>query len=119
MNDDPDLVAMAGQGFVDRVVDHLEDHVVQTGSIARVADVHARPFADRFQALQHLDAVGVVFVALFHAARGSRGVHQIRIGITTYLKSSRPSRDSSMLLLASPNSQMTRLASTLPSTSMR
>ena len=38
---DRDLVAEAGQRLVDRVVDHLEHHVVQAGAVGGVADVHA------------------------------------------------------------------------------
>ncbi len=60
VDDDLDVVAVAGQGLVDRVVDHLEHHVVQAGAVAGVADVHARPLAHGFQPFQDLDAVGVV-----------------------------------------------------------
>jgi hypothetical protein len=52
---DDDVVAMAGQRFVDGVVDHLEHQVVQAGAVGRVADVHARALAHRFQAFQDLD----------------------------------------------------------------
>jgi hypothetical protein len=57
---DGDVVAMAGQGFVDGVVDHLEDQVVQTGAVRGVADVHARALAHRLQAFEDLDAVRTV-----------------------------------------------------------
>ncbi|CAM5290421.1 hypothetical protein RLIN73S_04688 [Rhodanobacter lindaniclasticus] len=57
---DQDLVAVAGQRLVDRVVDDLEHHVVQTGAVIGVADVHPRALAHRFQALQDLDVAGVV-----------------------------------------------------------
>ncbi len=33
VDDDLDVIAPAGQRFVDRVVQHLEDHVVQTRAI--------------------------------------------------------------------------------------
>ncbi len=46
-----DIRAIAGQGLVDRVVDDLEDHVVQAGPIIGVTDVHSRPFTDRVEAL--------------------------------------------------------------------
>jgi hypothetical protein len=42
---------MTGQGFVDRVVHDLEDHVVQTGAVIGVADVHPGPFAYGIKAL--------------------------------------------------------------------
>ncbi len=54
------LGAIAGQGFVDGVVHHLEHHVVQAGAVIGVADVHARSLTDRVQALEDLDAAGVV-----------------------------------------------------------
>ena len=60
MNGDDDLVAVAGERLVDRVVDDLEDQVVQTGTVGGVADVHARPLAHRLQALEDLDAAGAV-----------------------------------------------------------
>ena len=66
---DDDVVAVAGQRLVDRVVDHLEHQVVQAGAVAGVADVHARAFAHRLQAFQDLD--GAFAVA---AAGGSRGL---------------------------------------------
>ena len=49
------LVGMTSQGFVDRVVDDLEDHVVQTGTIIGVADVHAGALAHGFKAFENLD----------------------------------------------------------------
>ncbi len=53
---DDDVVAMPGQGLIDRVVDDLEDQMVQTGTVRGIADVHARALAHRLQALQNLDA---------------------------------------------------------------
>ena len=43
---DGDFGAMTGEGLVDRVVEHLEHHVVQAGAVIGVTDVHARPFTD-------------------------------------------------------------------------
>ena len=54
------VVGVACQRFVDGVVDDFEHHVVQTGAVMDVADVHAGPLADRLQAFQGGDAVGVV-----------------------------------------------------------
>jgi hypothetical protein len=62
VDDDLDRVAMAGEGLVDRVVDDLEDHLVEARAVAGVADVHARPLAHGFEALEHRDGVGVVLV---------------------------------------------------------
>ena len=51
--------AVAGQRFVDRVVDDLVNEVVQT-ALACGADVHPRALADCFQSLEHLDLSGGV-----------------------------------------------------------
>ena len=67
VQDDVDLVAVAGQGFIDGVIDQLLHHVVQPRAVLGVADVHARPLAHGIQAAQHLDAAGVVGF-LGHAA---------------------------------------------------
>ena len=55
MNRDDDIVAMTGQGFVDRIVDNLEHQVMQTGAIGCIADVHARAFANRLKSFENLD----------------------------------------------------------------
>jgi hypothetical protein len=59
---DQHAVAMPRQRLVDCIVAHLEHHVVEARSVVGIADVHARPFADCVEALQHLDAVGAIFV---------------------------------------------------------
>src|SRR4029079_8550222 len=51
--------AETGERFVDRVVDDLVDQVVQAVEV-RVADVHARTFANSFQALEDRDGSGSV-----------------------------------------------------------
>ncbi len=56
------LAAEARKGFVDRVVDDLEYHVVEAGSVIGIADVHPGPFANGFKALQDLDIPRSVFV---------------------------------------------------------
>jgi len=60
MDGDIDVAAVAGQGLVDGVVDHLEDHVVQARAIVGIADVHARALAHRIEALEDLDVRGIV-----------------------------------------------------------
>ena len=45
-----DLVAVAGQRLVDGVVHDLEHHVVQTGAVIRVTDVHPRALSHRVEA---------------------------------------------------------------------
>ncbi len=59
---DPDLneVRMPRQRLVDAVVDGLVDHVVQAGPVIGVADIHPRSLANRVQALENLDRIGIV-----------------------------------------------------------
>jgi len=45
MDGDNDLVAEAGERLVDRVVHHLEHHVMQARAIGGIADVHAGALA--------------------------------------------------------------------------
>jgi hypothetical protein len=72
VQDDPDLVAVARERLVHRVVDDLVHKVVQAARPGR-ADVHAGSFADRFEPLQNGDvggAVGGVGVGFFRRQRG-------------------------------------------------
>jgi len=55
MDRDRDVRAVAGECLVDRVVDDLEDHVVQPRTVIGITDVHARPLTHRVEAFQHLD----------------------------------------------------------------
>jgi len=41
---------MTGERLVDRVVDDLENHVVQAGAVIGVTDVHSGAFTDSFEA---------------------------------------------------------------------
>src|SRR5262249_22618844 len=52
-----DLVVAAREGFVDAVVDHLVDEVMEAASAGR-ADVHAWSQADRLEALENGDVLG-------------------------------------------------------------
>ncbi len=47
---DDDVGAVTGERLVDRVVQDLEDHVVQAGPVIGVTDVHSRALADRIEA---------------------------------------------------------------------
>jgi hypothetical protein len=55
VDSDRDRGAITGQGLIDRVVDDLEDHVVQTAAVVGVSDVHAGPLSDGVETLQNFD----------------------------------------------------------------
>ena len=59
MDDDLDLVGLAGERLVHRVVHHLVDQVMEAAQ-ARGPDVHARSLADRLEALEDGDVLGLV-----------------------------------------------------------
>ncbi len=65
---DLDLAAIAGEMFVDRVIENLENAVVQAAFVG-VADIHARALPDSFEALQFVDLGGVVLLILADAGR--------------------------------------------------
>ena len=65
-----DIRAVTRQGFVDGVVDDLEDHVVKTGPVIGVANVHSGAFSDGVEAFQDLDFTGVVNVGAAHGIPG-------------------------------------------------
>jgi hypothetical protein len=73
---DHDPVAMAGQRLVDRIVGDLEHHVVEARSVVGIADVHAGALAHRVEALEDLDALGVV-AASVRVVSGSVAIVQI------------------------------------------
>ena len=56
---DGDLLAVAGDGLVDRVVDDFVDEMMQTIGTGG-PDVHRRALADRVEAFENLDRAGVV-----------------------------------------------------------
>ena len=55
-------IAVPGQRLVDGVVHHLEHHVMQTGAVVHVADVHAGALAHGFQATEDGDFRGIVIL---------------------------------------------------------
>jgi hypothetical protein len=55
VENDANFSAITGEGFVDTVIDHFEYHVMQSGTVVGVTDIHPGPFADRVQALQHFN----------------------------------------------------------------
>ena len=66
---DPDLGGVARQHFVNRVVYHLKQKVMQA-VWAGVANVHGRPGADMLDTFQQADRVGGIFLAdMAHTGR--------------------------------------------------
>ncbi len=59
-----DLGGEAGLRLVHRIVDDLEGHVVQAGAVIGVADIHARPLADRIETFQDGNRGGVIGMGL-------------------------------------------------------
>ena len=64
LDGDLDVVAVAGEGLVDGVIDDLVHQVVQSAG-AGGADVHAGAEAHGLQPLEHLYLAGVVFLCYF------------------------------------------------------
>ncbi len=54
-------VGIAGERFVDGVVDDFIDHMVQARAIIGIADIHAGALPHRVEAFQHLDRISAVF----------------------------------------------------------
>ena len=69
---DDDGGAVPRERLVNRVVDHLVDEVVKA-SRPGGADVHAGPLADRLEALEDLDVLGVVVRLLHTTSQWPRG----------------------------------------------
>jgi hypothetical protein len=60
MDGDHDVFTVTRERFVDSVIYHLEYHVVQTGAVIRVADIHTRALTHRIQPFQDFDTGGVI-----------------------------------------------------------
>ena len=75
-------ICMTGQCLVHAIVDHLEHHMVQAGTVMDIADVHARPLAHSFQTFQGSDAIGIVVPGVGGRAGGfgllARGLFVLR-----------------------------------------
>ena len=54
MDGDVNVGAVAGERFIDGIIDDLENEVMKP-SFGGVADVHSRSFADSFESLKHFD----------------------------------------------------------------
>ena len=51
------LTTVAGERFIDRIVDDFLGEMVWPGGVG----VHTRPLSDRFQPSEHLNGIGVIF----------------------------------------------------------
>ncbi len=71
---DLDVIAVARQGLVDRVVHDFVDQVVKP-PLARRADVHAWPLTDGFEAFEDGDGAGVVSTIVGKAGGGALFSH--------------------------------------------
>jgi hypothetical protein len=69
-----DFIAIAGESFIDRVVDDFIDQVVET-AFSGGADIHSGALANGVEALKDGDRAGVVTVGLFGH---SKLLHKIR-----------------------------------------
>jgi hypothetical protein len=60
MDGDNDIFTVPCERFVDSVIHNLKYHVVQTGAVIRIADIHARALTYRIQPFQDFDTGGVI-----------------------------------------------------------
>ncbi|CCJ95496.1 hypothetical protein BN131_3169 [Cronobacter malonaticus 681] len=60
MDGHDDIFTVTRERFVDSVIYHLEYHVVQTGAVIRIADIHTRALTHRIQPFQDFDTGGVI-----------------------------------------------------------
>ena len=66
MNGDHNIVTMAGKRLVNRVIDNFENHMMETGTIRSITNVHSRAFANSFQSFQLLNARLIVSIRVIH-----------------------------------------------------
>jgi hypothetical protein len=73
---DLDAVAVAGEVFVDRVVQHLEDAVVKTALVG-VSDIHAGALADGLKTFEFVDLGGIVLLLAGDLGGGLLGLVRV------------------------------------------
>jgi hypothetical protein len=64
------LCAKSGEMFVDGIIEHLKDEVVQASFIG-VSDEHPGPFSDSLKTFQLVDLRGVVFLRCPDSSRAT------------------------------------------------
>ena len=74
MDSDLNLGAVASERFIDGIVYQLKHHVMKTGAVIGIANVHSRALTHRIQPLQDLDAGGIVTVTMLFAHTYSAGI---------------------------------------------
>ena len=57
---DIDDMAESGKRFVDGVIDDFVDHVVESGSVIGIADIHAGTFSYGFESSKNAYGIGTV-----------------------------------------------------------
>ncbi len=72
MDGDLNFGAKSREMFVDRVIEHFENQMVQPPLI-RVSDEHAGSFANCLQAFQLVDLSGIVFLCRADSGRAEAG----------------------------------------------
>ncbi len=66
MDDDCNFSTVPRKRFVNGIINNLEDHVVQTGAVIGVANVHTRTLSNGIQSLKDFDGTRIVLVAVSH-----------------------------------------------------
>ena len=61
MNNNPDVLPVAGDGFINGVVNNFNKKVVKALSVGRT-DIHSWSFSDRFKSFQNLNIAGGIAV---------------------------------------------------------
>ena len=69
MHSNPDFAAVAGEGLINSVVDDLKYHLMETGPVVSIANVHTGALSHRIQAFKDLDTAGIVDRFLCHEIR--------------------------------------------------
>ncbi len=78
VNDDIDFLGVAGESFIDGIVDHFVYKVVQS-DLARRADVHCGTKADRLEAFKDLDVFAGIAVVIAVDGGGAERFSRHRI----------------------------------------
>ena len=78
IEDNLGFVAITGQSFVNGVVQHFVNHVVEAGTVIGVANIHARTFPYGVKTFQNLDRVRIVLAFFFFLFFGCHFFHSVK-----------------------------------------